>query len=153
MTARRRLLAALSAGAAVFALTGCEAPAPIVTVYSGMGSEWKEADVFCFEGQALDRDECVQRGEGGSTQIEVVPGERVGVDVSKDVAERGWYLELSGPDGQPQSSAVQEDEHYFSFTAPNVDENGLRLTVKTLGEQGPQGPHSGEWVFDLVPKD
>ena len=151
MTARRRLLAACSTAAAVLALSACEAPAPIVTVFSGAHSEWKEADVFCFEGQSADQDECQQRGEG-VVQIPVEPGAPVGIDVSKDVVELGWYVELSSGEEQPQRTAVQEDEHYFLIPAGAVGP-GVRLTVKSVGEQGPEGPPSGEWVFDLVPTD
>jgi hypothetical protein len=155
MTARRRLLIAAGrltiAGAAVVALTGCERPGPIVTVVSGTSSEWKEADVFCFEGQALERGDCAER-DTEPVRLEVSPGQRIGVDVSKTVVERGWFIELSSPggEGEAQSSDVQVDRHYFSFTAPDVGPEGLRLTVKSLGEQGPRGPHSGEWTFDLV---
>lgn len=152
MTARRRLLATLSAGVAVVALTGCERPAPIVTVVSGTTSEWKEADVYCFDGQSLADDECAQRAEGAPVQLEVTPGQQVGIDVDKDVVERGWYILLAGPTAgeQAQQSDVMEDSHYFTFTAPNVGPGGLRLTVVALGEQGREGPPSGEWTFDLV---
>lgn len=154
MTARRRLQVAVGrtsiAGLAVLALTGCERPAPIVTVVSGGASEWKEADVYCFDGQSLEDDECAERSSG-PVDIEVAPGGRVGVDVSKAVAERGWYIELARPGGdtETESSDLQLDRHYFSFI-PRVGPDGLRLTVKTLGDTGPRGPHSGEWAFDLV---
>jgi hypothetical protein len=153
MTARRLLATAgrvTVAGAAVVALTGCERPAPIVTVVSGTDSQWKEADVYCFDGQSLEDDDCAARASG-PVRIEVTAGDRVGVDVSKAVAERGWFLELSMPggDGQTESSDLQVDKHYFSFT-PRVGPDGLRLTVKTLGDAGPRGPHSGEWTFELV---
>ena len=154
MTPRRRLTAAVSAGLAVAALTGCEKPAPIVTVVSGSTSEWKEADVFCFEeGQTFEDGDCTQRSTS-PTQIPVSAGQNVGVDVSREVVERGWYIELAGPggQGQAQQSEVQEDKHYFSFTAPQVGEGGLRLTVRAVGE-GEQDAPSGEWVFDLVPAD
>ena len=154
MTARRRLTAVASAGLAVAALTGCEKPAPIVTVVSGSTSEWKEADVFCFEeGQTFEDGDCVQRSTS-PTQIPVTPGQQVGVDVSREVVERGWYVELAGPggQGQAQQSGIQEHKHYFTFTAPQVDEGGLRLTVRTVGESE-QGAPTGEWVFDLVPAD
>jgi hypothetical protein len=151
LTARRRLLAAVSAGVAVASLTGCERPAPIVTVVSGTTSEWKEADVFCFEGQSLEDGDCASRAEG-PVEIPVAPGQQIGVDVSKAVAERGWFIQLSSPAGdtEPQQSDVFEDDHYFAFTAPNVGQEGLRLTVLTVGEQGAQGQPSGEWTFDLV---
>ena len=156
MTARRLLATAgrLSVvGVAALALTGCEKPAPIVTVVSGTTSEWKEADVYCFEGQSLTDDQCVQRAEE-PTRIEVSPGDRVGVDVDEDVVERGWYLELGGAggEGEVQASDIQLERHYFAFTAPALGPDGLRLTVKAVGEDGPRGPHSGEWVFELVPE-
>ncbi len=151
MTARRRLLVALSAGAAVVSLTGCERPAPIVTVVSGTTSEWKEANVFCFEGQSASNGDCAQRAEG-STVLEVTPGEQVGIDVSKAVVDRGWFIELSAPGGEAeaQQSQIFTDQHYFAFTAPNIGEQGLQLTVRSLGEEGPAGPPGGEWTFDLV---
>jgi hypothetical protein len=153
MTARRRLLAATSAAVAVAALTGCEKPLPIVTVVSGAHSEWKEADVFCFEGQSLEQDECAQ-GATSPTRIEVSPGQTVGIDVDKEIVERGWYIQLAGPggQGQAQQSELQEDEHYFSFTAQQLDAAGLRLTVVAVGEDGAEGAPSGEWAFDLVPR-
>ena len=152
MTARRRLLAAVSAGVAVASLTGCERPAPIVSVVSGTNSEWKEADLFCFEGQAFESGECPTRDEG-PTRLPVSPGQQVGVDVSKAVVERGWFIELSAPggDGEAQQSEVFDDQHYFAFTAPQLTEQGLRLTIRSVGEQGEGGPPSGEWTFDLVP--
>jgi len=149
VTPRRRLLTALTAGVAVVSLTGCERPAPIVTVVSGTTSEWKEADLYCFDGQSLQDDECLQRDEG-PTVLGVKPGQQVGVDVSKAVADRGWYVELTQPgaDAQPQQSEVFEDQHYFAFTAPSIGEGGLRLVVRTVSEDGQTD--SGEWLFDLV---
>lgn len=151
----RRLLSALTAGVAALSLTGCERPAPIVTVVSGTTSEWKEADVYCFEGQSLPEGNCAQRAEG-TTVLEVEAGQQVGIDVSKAVLEQGWFIELAPPgavgeEAQAQQSDVLEDQHYFAFTAPAIGPEGLRLTVRTLGEQGGGGPPSGEWTFDLVP--
>ena len=149
MTARRRLLTALTAGVAVVSLTGCEKPAPIVTVVSGTTSEWKQADLYCFEGQSLPDGECAQRADG-PTVLEVQPGQQVGVDVSKPLVESGWYVELTQPggDAQPQQSEIFEDQHYFAFTAPSIGDGGLRLVVRTVGEDGQSD--SGEWLFDLV---
>ena len=154
MTPRRRLIAAVSAGVAVASLTGCERPAPIVTVVSGTNSEWKEADLFCFEGQAFESGNCAERGEG-PVELPVAPGQQVGVDVSKAVVERGWFIELSAPEGggEAQQSEVFQDEHYFAFTAQQLTGPGLRLTVNALGPEGEAGPPSGTWTFDLVPED
>ena len=152
MTARRRLLAAASAAVAVAALTGCEKPVPIVTVVSGAHSEWKEADVFCEEGQSFEADEYVRRDQP-ATRIEVAPGQRIGVDVDREIVERGWFFELSDPsrEGQSQLSGVQEDKHYFGFSGLSLSGQGLRLTVYAVGEDGPEGEPSGQWSFDLVP--
>jgi hypothetical protein len=149
MTARRLLPAALAA-VAVLGLSACEAPAPIVTVFSGSTSEWKEADVFCFEDQSLEDDECAER-DTDVVEIPVSPGERVGVDVSEELVERGWFVEL-GPVGsdQAQTSEILDDGHYFAFSAPPVGPQGYSLTIRTLGEDGPRGAHSGEWSFRLV---
>lgn len=152
MTARRRLLATACAGIALVGLTGCEKPAPIVTVVSGGASVHKEADIFCFEGQQLVEDECAQRAEG-VTSLEVTPGETVGVDVDRDIVQRGWFLELAQPGAdqqEAQRSELFEDDHYFTFTAPAVGPQGVLLTVLAVGDQGEQGPPSGEWTFQLV---
>ena len=150
MTARRRLTATATAGIALLALTGCERPAPIVTIVSGGESVHKEADRYCFEGQTGE--DCVSRAEG-TTSLEVSPGQQIGVDVDEDVVERGWYIELTGPGGQGQAqrSDVLEDQHYFAFTAPNLGAEGLLLTVNALGEDGAEGEPSGEWTFELLP--
>jgi hypothetical protein len=148
MTARR-LLAASLAGTAVLALSGCQKPAPIVTVVSGTSSTWKEADVYCFAGAAADLNTCSRR-DTKIPHLTVKPGERVGVDVGKAVA-KGWLVELSQPGGQqqPQQSGVQVDTHYFSFTAPDA---AVRLTVRQVDPKNPQA-QAGQWSFDLAPKN
>ena len=149
MPVRGRLTATATSAIALLALTGCERPAPIVTVTSGGDSVHKAADVYCFEEQSGD--ECAERAEGVTT-LEVSPGQQVGVDVDKDVAERGWYIELAARDGQgqPQRSDVQDD-HYFAFTLQGIGEEGLVLSVKALPEEGSEDEESGLWTFELQP--
>jgi hypothetical protein len=149
MTARRRLTAAVAAGFALVLLTACEQPAPIVSVVSADESEWAEATTFCFEGQSFQTADCSMR-ESDVTELEVRPGQLVGVDVSKEVKERGWLIEL-GEGEQAQQSPVFEDEHYFSFTAPNLGPGGLPLTIRTVDESG--RVQTGEWLFRLVPSE
>ncbi len=147
----RRLLAAASAAGALLALSACEKPAPIVTVVSGGTSVYAEANTWCFEGQSLEDEDCAERHEG-DTELPVRGNEVVGVDVDKDLVERGWYIELSDPAGgqQPQRSEPQTG-HYFTFTAPNLPQGAsLLLTVKALDESS-EGA-SGEFRFTLVPK-
>lgn len=155
MTARRRLLVTASAAVALGALTACETPSPIVTVVNAGQSTYAEAVSFCFEDQDPVEANCASR-DAGDTVLEIVGGQTVGVDVSKEVVEAGWFIELSDPaaaEGQqePQRSEVQ-DGHYFTFTAPNLPEDGeLLLTVRSLDEESPEQTR-GEWRFTLVPR-
>ncbi len=149
----RRPLACVAAVGAVLALSACEKPAPIVTVVSGGESRWTEASTWCFEDQTPP--DCAERASG-TTKIPVRAGETVGVDVDQELAEGGWYLELSAPDGgdqqqqQPQRSEPQEG-HYFSFTAPSLAAGStLQLDVRAVGEgEEPRG----EFRFELVPAE
>ncbi len=81
-------------------------------------------------------------------------GETVGVDVDKELADGGWYLELSAPgaegEQEPQRSEPQEG-HYFSFTAPSLAAgSSLQLDVRAVGEgEEPRG----EFRFELVPAE
>lgn len=154
MNARRRLLTSASALGALLALTACEKPAPIVTVVSGGQSVYAEANEWCFEEQTGD--ECAERHEG-TTELSVRRGETVGVDVDKELADRGWYLELSDPEAegeaQPQRSEPQTG-HYFTFSAPNLPTGSeLLLTVHALGEgDDPTAEPTGTWRFTLTPR-
>jgi hypothetical protein len=151
----RRLLASASAVGALLALSACEKPVPIVTVVSGGESVYTEASTWCFEDQQPP--DCVER-ESGVQEVSVRGGETVGVDVDAELVERGWYIELSEPEGQaaegqqpsqPQRSEPQ-DGHYFTFTAPNLPAGSeLLLNVRALGEG--EEP-SGAFAFRLTPE-
>ena len=150
MTPRRRLLAAVAATSAAAALlTGCEKPAPIVTVVSGGTSVYTEASAFCFdEEQTLEGGECAQRSVQ-LTELAVRPGERVGIDVDGELADRGWQLVIADPqDPQRTQASGTITDHYFPFTAPGIAPEGrLLLTVRTVNaEDAP----TGEWQFALV---
>jgi len=153
MTPRRRLRTAAVAAAALASLAACERPAPIVTVVNVGRSVYAEASVFCFEGQSAAAANCAQR-QAGSTRLEVVGGQTIGVDVDKEIVDDGWFIELSDPgaaegEAEPQQSEVQTG-HYFTFTAPNLPTGAsLLLTVRSLNRDQEQ---TGEWVFTLVPR-
>jgi len=150
MTARRRLLAAASATFAVTALTACEKPAPLVTVVSGGTSVYSEAATYCFdEGQILDGDTACASRETEVRRIEVRQGERIGIDVDKELVERGWQLEIIDPaDPERTQGSSTITDHYFPFTAPGIAPGGsLGLTVRTVDESGAA---TGEWKFELV---
>jgi len=150
MTPRRRLLAAAAAtSAAAAVLTGCEKPAPIVTVVSGGQSVYAEAAEFCFdEGQTLDSGQCAQRATE-VTELAVRPGERIGIDVDGELADRGWQLVISDPaDPQRTQASGTITDHYFPFTTPGIAPGGqLLLTVRTVDAQDAA---TGEWQFALV---
>lgn len=149
MTARRRLLVAASTTFAVTALTACEKPAPLVTVVSGGSSIYSEAATYCFdEGQTLEGGECAQRSSE-LRRIEVRQGERIGIDVDKELVERGWQLEIQDPaDPERTQASSTITDHYFPFTAPGIAPGGtLLLTVRTVDAQNAA---TGEWQFELV---
>lgn len=167
MTARRRLLAATSATFALAALAACEKPAPIVTLVSAGESVYSEAATFCFdEDRTLDGGGCPERATE-VVELSTRPGEVVGVDVAKEVADRGWELTLIDPTGQVQTQRTGQldEDHYFSFTAPNLSPAGYDVRVQTvvpdldengeprLDDQGlPVSIPTGEWRFRLVPR-
>ena len=147
MTARRRLTATVSAGFALLVLTACEKPAPIVTVVSSGQSEWAEANRFCFEGQSIQEGNCAVRGKGADvpTELEVEAGQPIAIDVSKEVAERGWRFQTG--EGNTEWSQVFEEDHYRQLGALGPGQRVL-LTVQTVDESG-QVP-TGEWRFLLI---
>lgn len=152
MTARRRLLAAASVTAALASLTACEKPAPLVTIVSGGTSVYTEASAYCFEEeQRLDGGDCAARATR-VPRLEVRQGERIGIDVDKELVERGWQLEIVDPaDPQRTQASNTITDHYFPFTAPGIAPQGrLLLTVRTVtGDDAP----TGEWQFELVNGD
>ena len=152
MTARRRLLAAASATFALTALTACEKPAPLVTVVSGGESVYTEASSYCFEeGQTLQGGDCAVRAKPAQV-LETRQGERIGIDVDKELVERGWQLEHVDPaDPQRTQGSSTITDHYFPFTAPGIAPGGkLLLTVRTVDDQNAP---TGEWQFELVSRD
>ena len=149
MNARPRLRPAVGLAASLLALTACglEKPAPIVTVVSGGESVYTEAATWCFEGQTPP--DCAERAEG-VTELSVRGGETVGVDVGKDLVERGWRIQLGSGEDPNNVSPVLEDQHYFTFEAPNLRSGAsLLLTVRSLDEEAEP---NGEWRFRLTPR-
>ena len=74
----------------------------------------------------------------------------MGVDVGKDLVERGWRIQLGDGQDPNNVSPVLEDQHYFTFEAPGLPPEGAPFTVYTVDEQ--EAP-TGRWLFQLVPKD
>ncbi|MCW2776553.1 MAG: hypothetical protein JWN17_278 [Frankiales bacterium] len=157
-----RLLAAGAATASLLTLSACQQPTPIVSVVSGGKTVHDEAVSYCFDGQ----DPSKAPGTSGACRytklapqlVRVRPGEQVGVDVSKEVADGAWVLQVTsqapsadGSPAQPQTSGIQ-DSHYFTF-APSF-ENGapIELQVKSLASSAANAQVTGVWRFVLAPK-
>ncbi len=154
MTARRRLLAAASATFALASLTACEKPAPIVTVVSGGESVYTEAAAFCFEeGQTLQSGGCATRA-GQVPRLEVRQGERIGIDVDKELADGAWLVTLTDqarPEQPLFTSEVQRENHYYTLDLPDLPrETTVTLQVQALTEDGEPG--QGSWEFLLRPR-
>lgn len=146
MSPRRRLSAAVSVGSLLFALTACEKPAPIVSIVSGGTSLYTEAQVFCFEGQSLAEANCARRATEVK-ELKVRPGEPVGIDLSKEVADRGWIYEI-GEGERRQQSDVRVDDHYYSLQLSIGRGVRVPLVIRTVDVEN-QVP-TGEWAFVLV---
>src|SRR4051812_28582385 len=102
MPARRVVAIAVSA-VALAGLTGCKEPTPLVTVVSGSSSVHRGAAIYCREGQSVDRHTCAT-GATKPTQLPVRPGDVVGIDVSRELADSGWFIAIGN-----QRSEIQKD--------------------------------------------
>ena len=149
MPARRRLLAASSSMLALTALTGCEKPAPLVTLVSGGKSVYTEANVYCFEEDKTLEDDCAERAQG-PTRLEIRPGAPIGVDVGKELVERGWRVQFGSGNDPNNLSPVLKDKHYSTFAVQELPAEGAAFTIYTVNEEEAT---TGRWLFQLVPKD
>lgn len=155
MQARRRLAVALAASAALVGLTGCERPTPPVTLYSGNTSIHDSALSYCFEGQ----DPTAQPGTAGACRVEegrtpkvleVRPGDEVTVDVSKDLADAGWFVALRGTNGQAARLATQS-EHVSSFQPDFSQSPSYVVEVRKLESAADDARPVGLWSFTILP--
>lgn len=153
MRAPRLLLVAASA--ALLAGCGLQKPTPTVVVVSGSSQAHSEAVSYCFPGQRPE----VPPGSPGSCYydqttapklVQVIPGNQVGIDVGKELADSGWVITLQSQQqgSQPQSSGVRTG-HYFAFTPPFQD-GPLELQVRKLASPTSQQV-TGVWRFVLAP--
>lgn len=151
MRTRIVVLSAVALTAAV-ALTGCEKPAPGVSVVSGTTSAYRPALCWSFSGEALSAESCAQdlvtrAFDGGSAAtIPVVPGATIGISVDPVVADTGWYPVI----GTQKLTEQPLTTTYYRFTYPDLQEvpaDGVPLQV--VAAEG--GSTVGLWVFALVP--
>jgi hypothetical protein len=153
MPVRRPLLAALTAGALLVTLAGCERPTPGVTLVSGGRSVHAEATQFCRGEAFLTKgDECPGT-QDGVTVLRADQGAEVGVDVDRDLTETGWFLY----DLDAQQSYGFQDEHYRSIVADFTNRptpGVIRLEVRQVDHE-PKDRNDvpkvlGRWQFEVV---
>lgn len=159
-----RLLAAGTAAASLLLLSGCgnlEKPSPLVSIVSGGRSVHSEATSYCFDGQSPKKEPGSPGGCSFSRRapqlVQVRPGDQIGVDVAKTLADTGWVVVVKpqgavpgGEQPREQSSQVQ-DSHYFAFPPP-VGNGPIELQVRSLASSRQGAPVTGLWRFILTPK-
>lgn len=146
----RGVAAAVVAVAAALVLSGCEKPAPGVSVFSGTTTEHRQAVCWAFDAEALEPGDCAQdllteasTGEAVA-RIPVLPGDTVGISVDPKVAKAGWTPVI----GQQRLTSTPLDTTYYRFTYPDLQEvptEGVLLQIVA----GRGESTRGIWVFRL----
>jgi len=131
-------------------LTGCEKPAPGVSVFAGTTTEYRQAVCWAFDAEALEPGDCAQdviteasAGNAVAT-IPVVPGETIGISVDPKVADAGWSPVI----GQQRLVSTPLGTTYYRFTYPDLQEipaEGVLLQIVA----GRGDSAKGIWVFRL----
>lgn len=146
---RAAVVAVIALAAAAF-LTGCEKPAPGISVFSGTTTEHRQAVCWAFESDALEPGDCAQdlltQASAGDVvaRIPVVPGDTIGISVDPSVAKAGWTPVI----GQQRLTSTPLDTTYYRFTYPDLQEvpaDGVLLQVVA----GRGESTRGIWVFRL----
>ena len=147
---RRTRGVAVVAVAAALVLSGCEKPAPGVSVFSGTTTEHRQAVCWAFDAEALEPGDCAQdllteasTGEAVA-RIPVLPGDTVGISVDPKVAKAGWTPVI----GQQRLTSTPLDTTYYRFTYPDLQEvptEGVLLQIVA----GRGESTRGIWVFRL----
>ena len=138
------------AAAAALVLTGCEKPAPGVSVFSGTTTQWRTAVCWAFDTEALEPGDCAQdlltEASAGDVvaRVPVLPGDTIGISVDPKVADAGWTPVI----GQQRLTSTPLDTTYYRFTYPDLQEvpaDGVLLQIVA----GRGESTRGIWVFRL----
>ncbi len=148
MPKRRWTLAAVVAiGCGV--LAGCEQPPPGVTAFSGTSSVRVPALCWAFDSPTLESGECAQSIVAGSQlaeapQLQVRPGNVVGISVDKAIAEEGWVPAIGGTN--LVNSPITDTYFRFTFPSAQLPSQGVGLQVLA----GSDAQLRGVWAIRLV---
>ncbi len=148
---RAHVLGLAALAVASLTLTGCEKPAPGVSVFNGPQSVRSEALCWAFDSDQLSPGTCAQEILQGQTTTGVatmtaIPGDPVGISVDPDVAEAGWTVRING---QELTSAPLTDT-YFRFQLPDLPAPIQQpLLVQVIAGQNTK--IRGVWIIALTP--
>lgn len=155
MTRTRRLAVISALALSPLLLAGCDKPNPEVTVWSGTTSVHTQALCWAHqENAALTPRECATEAltaaaaGQGAAQLDVRPGQTVGISVDPEVAESGWSIQIG-----TQVLASNLTETYFRFTFPEtgVTTGGEGFVMQVIAAAKPSG-NRGYWFFRLLPQ-
>lgn len=146
---RVHVLGLAALGVASLTLTGCEKPAPSVSVFTGTETVNSEALCWAFDSDQLSPGQCAQEILQGQTttgvqSLPATPGNTVGISVDPVVAESGWNIVIGGQ----SLSETPLTTTYFRFTLP------LQLGTQPLPLQIVSGQNTkirGVWIVALTP--
>ena len=149
----RRTAATTTALFATLALAGCEKPTPFLTVYSSGTAADTKASSWCFE---VGEESTCREDDVPVPRVPVNSDGRIAVNVSHEVAERGWYL-AAGGEPEPTPEQLQQRVQFEDYSTTGVpqqllaNEDGFVLEIVVMG--GPEAPttRTGLYRFQLVP--
>ncbi len=138
--------------AASLTLTGCEKPAPGVTVFTGTQSVHSEALCWAFDADQLSPGTCaadILQGQttSGVQRLTATPGNVVGVSVDPAVAEAGWNIVIGGQ----KLSESPMTETYFRFSLPDLPGQLGTEPVPLQVVAGQDTKIRGVWIVALQP--
>jgi hypothetical protein len=127
---------AVAAGA-LFTMTSCDKPTPLITLQSGRTVVSSEAVLYTRDGQTAQPKPAAQT-------LYTRNGTTVQVSVAKDVADRGWLVRQ----GDTVIVSTTHD-HAATFVASGLGSTPLTLTILTAPTDNSNNA-SGLWVFKLA---
>ncbi|RJK97797.1 hypothetical protein [Vallicoccus soli] len=152
---RPAVRAAALAGAGALVLTGCEAPTPLVTVFTGTTSVNAHAVCWSFDEEPVDPSTCTPGDEVPS--IEYQASETVGISVDVDVAEGGWIPYVATGAGAQEQPLVADplESTYYRFALPELSAEQATVTLRVVAVtgEGEETGTRGAWLFTLRPAD
>jgi hypothetical protein len=119
----------------MLALSACEKPAPKVTIATGGRVINVDATRYCH-------DECVDHKTAAKT-IRVRSDSFISFDVPKEVAEKGWNIQIGG---QNMFRAPRNKSHYLLAIPTIGGDSDVPVVVTQNGEGGQPG---GVWQLQL----